>query len=108
MYIGFPTFLTFFRLVFSFVFSFVLYYGIPLNISWLNSSVAIIFCLVSSTDIFDGLFARWWKQETLLGKELDPLADKIFFIGPCLVLVALKKLYFYWAFIFISREILVT
>lgn len=108
MNVGIPTFLTLFRLVFSFIFPFILYYVLPFGIDWLNTSLAIIFFLVSLTDFFDGFLARWWKQETFLGKELDPIADKIFFIGPCIALVAMEKLYFYWAFIFISRELIIS
>jgi cardiolipin synthase (CMP-forming) len=37
----------------------------------------ILFCIAALTDALDGLIARMFKQETLLGKLLDPIADKI-------------------------------
>ena len=37
----------------------------------------ILFCIAAFTDLLDGLIARLFRQETLLGKLLDPIADKI-------------------------------
>lgn len=36
----------------------------------------MLFLLAAVTDWFDGYLARAWKQETKLGRMLDPIADK--------------------------------
>ena len=44
-----------------------------------NIHLAILFFLIASfTDFLDGYFARYLDQESILGANLDLLADKIF------------------------------
>ena len=44
-----------------------------------NIHLAIFFFLMASfTDFLDGYFARYLNQESILGANLDLLADKIF------------------------------
>ena len=43
--------------------------------SWIIS--VVLLAVAFATDIFDGYLARKLKQETSLGKVLDPVADKI-------------------------------
>lgn len=73
----------------------------------INIYLAILFILLSLTDFFDGYFARRYRQETLLGRILDPIADKFLLHSTLVTLVYLHKLYFYWAIIFIGREFFV-
>ena len=35
------------------------------------------FAAAAVTDLFDGLVARWFRQQTTLGAWLDPMADKL-------------------------------
>lgn len=100
-----PTILTLIRFVFPFVFSLCIYYLVPFNYVWLNIFFACLFLAVSFTDYLDGYLARKWHQETELGKVLDPVADKVFVAGPLIALVAINRLYFYWAVLLISREL---
>jgi cardiolipin synthase len=37
----------------------------------------LLFVLAGVTDLLDGLIARVWKQQTVLGAILDPMADKL-------------------------------
>ncbi|MFC2160226.1 CDP-alcohol phosphatidyltransferase family protein [Acidobacteriota bacterium] len=37
----------------------------------------VVFLIAVSTDLFDGIAARVWKQKTKLGTFLDPAADKL-------------------------------
>lgn len=39
------------------------------------------FVYAAATDFFDGYIARLFKDQTYLGKVLDPLADKIFLVA---------------------------
>lgn len=41
----------------------------------------LIFCLAASTDAFDGRLARKWGAVSEFGAILDPLADKIIYLG---------------------------
>ena len=41
----------------------------------------LLFTIAALTDFLDGFLARRWKQETLIGALLDPLADKILIIA---------------------------
>ena len=37
----------------------------------------LIFAIAGVTDALDGFIARFWKQQSLLGTYLDPIADKL-------------------------------
>jgi CDP-diacylglycerol--glycerol-3-phosphate 3-phosphatidyltransferase len=52
----------------------------------------IIFAIAAATDILDGYFARKRREETMLGKVLDPIADKMLTITALLVLVSMDTL----------------
>lgn len=41
----------------------------------------VVFIIAAVSDIFDGVLARRWKQVSDLGKELDPLADKLLLVA---------------------------
>jgi CDP-diacylglycerol--glycerol-3-phosphate 3-phosphatidyltransferase len=63
-----------------------------------------LFILFALTDLVDGFLARYYKQESNLGKALDPIADK-FLIYSCLIgLLAAGKIFFLWVIIFIGRD----
>ena len=57
-----------------------------------------LFLILSITDFLDGFFARRKKQETELGKVLDPIADKIltFLVMSCFLSMGMMNI---WAFI---------
>ena len=68
-----PNKLTISRIFLSFAFVFCVYDGsFPFHIAGF-----IILILGALTDVFDGFLARKFKQVTVLGKVLDPIADKI-------------------------------
>ncbi|OPX86699.1 MAG: CDP-diacylglycerol--glycerol-3-phosphate 3-phosphatidyltransferase [Pelotomaculum sp. PtaB.Bin104] len=69
---------------------------------------AAIFVLGAATDGLDGYFARKNKQVTLLGKFLDPLADKILVSAALITLVEMGRLSGAIAVVIISREFAVT
>jgi len=75
---------------------------------WLALS---IFVIAAITDFFDGYFARAWKQQSSLGRMLDPIADKLL-VGVALLMLASVGIIGDWslwaAIIILSREILVS
>ncbi|MEM1379346.1 MAG: CDP-alcohol phosphatidyltransferase family protein [Pseudomonadota bacterium] len=53
---------------------------------------AAVFAIAAATDLLDGYIARRRKEETALGRVLDPIADKMLTITALFVLVALGTL----------------
>jgi len=103
-----PTFLTLIRLIVSpLALPLLFVYFLPFNILWINCALAIIFLLMSLTDFFDGYLARRYKQETQIGKLLDPIADKFLVFSSLIALLTINKIYFYWVIILIGREFFV-
>jgi len=47
----------------------------------------VLFVLAATTDALDGYFARLLKQDTPLGRQLDPLIDKVIVAG-CYIYLA--------------------
>jgi CDP-diacylglycerol--glycerol-3-phosphate 3-phosphatidyltransferase len=106
--INLPTLLTLIRLIVSpLVLPLLLVYLLPLNFTWLNALLALLFLGMSITDFFDGYLARRYQQETRLGKLLDPLADKFLTYSALIALLAVGKIYFYWVILLIGREFFV-
>jgi len=68
----------------------------------------ILFLAASSTDFLDGYIARKRKEETVLGKLLDPLADKLLTCAVFIALVELRLAPAWLVYMIISREIIVT
>lgn len=100
-----PLRLTLIRLIVSPLFlPFGIYYLLPYNNMLINSVLALFFIILSLTDFFDGYLARKHNQETIIGKALDPLADKFLFFSALIAFVALHKLFFFWAILLIGRE----
>jgi CDP-diacylglycerol---glycerol-3-phosphate 3-phosphatidyltransferase len=103
-----PTILTLTRLIFSPLFlPILLVLLLPYDLFIINIALAALFVLLSLTDFFDGYLARKYQQETMLGRLLDPLADKFLFFSTLIALLAVGKIFFYWAIIFIGREFFV-
>jgi len=69
---------------------------------------SVVFWVACITDFYDGYFARKLRQVTILGKLLDPLADKLLVSGALLSLVELNLTPAWMAFIILAREIAIT
>lgn len=70
-----------------------------------------LFIAASISDFLDGYLARAWKQQSTLGRMLDPIADKLLVAACLLVLVSEGTIggWSLWAaFIILMREILVS
>jgi CDP-diacylglycerol--glycerol-3-phosphate 3-phosphatidyltransferase len=57
------------------------------NVFWWKVIAAILFMLASTTDYYDGYFARKYNATTNMGKFMDPVADKIL-VSSVLVMLA--------------------
>jgi len=68
----------------------------------------VIFVLGAVTDGLDGYLARKNNQVTILGKFMDPLADKILVSAALITLVEMGRLSGWIAVVIISREFAVT
>lgn len=69
---------------------------------------AILFWVASITDFYDGYLARKWRQITVLGKLLDPLADKLLVTGALISLIELNMTPAWMVFIILAREFTIT
>lgn len=69
---------------------------------------AMIFALASATDALDGYLARKFNQISLIGKFLDPLADKLIVLGTLVMLIELGRVSAWIVFIILAREIIIT
>lgn len=70
-----------------------------------------VYVLAAISDFFDGYLARRWRQQSSLGRMLDPIADKVLVAVVLLVLCAddiLRGGHIWAAIIILSREVLVS
>ncbi len=68
----------------------------------------LLFVLAAATDWVDGYVARRYEAVTVLGKLMDPLADKVLVSAALIMLIPLDRLPAWVALVILSREMLVT
>jgi len=71
----------------------------------------VVFSIAAITDYFDGMLARSLRQQSDLGRMLDPIADKLLVGAVLMMLVGmgrLSSLALYPAIVIMLREILVS
>jgi CDP-diacylglycerol--glycerol-3-phosphate 3-phosphatidyltransferase len=69
---------------------------------------AVVFGLAAITDWLDGWFARKWEIVTVLGKFLDPLADKLIVMAAFIMLIPMGRVPALAVFLILAREMVVT
>jgi CDP-diacylglycerol--glycerol-3-phosphate 3-phosphatidyltransferase len=67
-----------------------------------------VFSIAACTDWVDGYVARRYKAVTVLGKLMDPLADKVLVATALIMLIPLGRLPAWISLVILSREMLVT
>lgn len=67
-----------------------------------------LFLFGALTDLADGYLARKHKIESVLGKLMDPLADKMLVATPLIMLIPMGRIAAWVSLIIISRELAVT
>jgi CDP-diacylglycerol--glycerol-3-phosphate 3-phosphatidyltransferase/cardiolipin synthase len=78
---------------------------------WARWAALGVYAGAAITDFFDGYLARVWQQQSMIGRMLDPIADKLLVAATLLAVVANRTLvgWTIWAAIIIlCREILVS
>jgi len=74
-----------------------------------NSFIAaLLYALTSATDFLDGWLARRMGLVTVIGKFLDPLADKLVVISALVMLVHLGRVAAWVVVVIMAREFIVT
>jgi CDP-diacylglycerol--glycerol-3-phosphate 3-phosphatidyltransferase len=99
-----PNFLTTLRILLIPVFIVIFSEPTPTRSYW----AAAVFVTASLTDWIDGYIARKWGQETVVGKFLDPIADKLLVLSAVILLVEIGRVAGWVAIIILGREIAVT
>jgi CDP-diacylglycerol---glycerol-3-phosphate 3-phosphatidyltransferase len=69
---------------------------------------AMVVVLAGITDLLDGWLARRWQIESLIGKFLDPLADKLFLMVGLIMLMKLGRVDAWLVILLLSREFMIT
>lgn len=102
-----PNILTFLRLLVVPLFVFLLVNPTPNSSFW----ALILFIAASLTDWLDGYLARLYQSESIVGKVLDPLADKILVTAALVMLAANPnepRVPAWIVVVLLSRDLLIT
>lgn len=99
-----PNMLTLARIAAIPFFVWLTYEGDPLT----SVMAAVTFAVAAITDVIDGWLARRWNLVTVVGKFLDPLADKLIVNAALVMLVRLGRVPSWLVIVILSRELIVT
>ena len=78
---------------------------------WAAYAACALFSAAGITDWVDGYLARAWQEESVIGKFLDPIADKLLVAAVLMMLVAIGKvegLVVLAALVILLREVMVS
>ncbi len=100
-----PNILTGYRFVAAPLLLFCLYPGAE---TWVSLVGFILYTTAALTDLADGYIARKYHVESVLGKLMDPLADKVLVTAALVMLIPLGRMPAWVAFLILSRELIVT
>ena len=99
-----PNLLTFLRIVMIPAVLLLLSRGSPRDSFW----AAVVYAAAAITDFFDGWLARRQGLVSVLGKFLDPLADKLIVAATLVFLVPMGRIPAWAVVLLLSREITIT
>ncbi len=99
-----PNLLTFARIVMIPAVLLLLRRGSPRDCFW----ATVVYALAAITDFFDGWLARRQGLVSVLGKFLDPLADKLIVSATLVWLVSMGRIAAWAVVLLITREITIT
>lgn len=95
-----PNLLTLFRILLVPIFVILLIYGQTFY-------AFLVFMIAGVTDALDGFIARVFRQKTVLGAYLDPIADKLLLVSSYIVLAIISIIPPWLAVLVISRDIFI-
>jgi CDP-diacylglycerol--glycerol-3-phosphate 3-phosphatidyltransferase len=102
--INLPNLLTFLRILLIPVVLWLIAEGTPRANFW----AAIVYGVTAVTDFLDGWLARRQNLISVLGKFLDPLADKLLVMAVLVFMVDLGRVPFWAVIVIIGRELSIT
>ncbi len=70
-------------------------------------ATAVLFIIASSTDYYDGYFARKWNAMTNWGKFMDPIADKILVTTILVMFIPAGKIATWMVIILVCRDLVI-
>ena len=68
----------------------------------------VVFTVAACSDWVDGYCARLYKSETVLGRLMDPLADKVLVTTALIMLIPMGRLPAWVALLILCREMIIT
>jgi len=68
----------------------------------------LVFVIAAASDWVDGFVARRYEAVSVLGKLMDPLADKVMVTAALVMLIPLGRLPAWVALVILAREMMVT
>ncbi|MEW6219124.1 MAG: CDP-diacylglycerol--glycerol-3-phosphate 3-phosphatidyltransferase [Thermodesulfobacteriota bacterium] len=86
----------------------LLFFLTPGAPAWLDFISFVLFLSAALTDLADGYLARKHATETVLGKLLDPLADKLVVAAALILLIPMGRVPAWLSFLILAREIFIT
>jgi CDP-diacylglycerol--glycerol-3-phosphate 3-phosphatidyltransferase len=69
---------------------------------------ALIFTIAAVTDVVDGFLARRWNMITVVGKLMDPLADKLIVMAALVMMTRLGRVHAWVVIVLLGRELIVS
>lgn len=99
-----PNMLTLGRIVLIPLFVWLTYEADPLD----SLLAAAVFAVAAITDIVDGYLARRWNLITVVGKFMDPLADKLIAMAALVMMVRLGRIAAWVVIVLLAREFIVS
>jgi CDP-diacylglycerol--glycerol-3-phosphate 3-phosphatidyltransferase len=99
-----PNMLTLGRIFLIPVFVWLTYDADPLSSLW----AGLVFAVASITDVVDGYLARRWNLITVVGKFMDPLADKLIAMAALVMMVRLGRIAAWVVIVLLARELIVS
>lgn len=70
--------------------------------------VASLFILAAISDVIDGYYARKFKMVSIIGKFIDPVADKLMHMAVMIMLLPMGRFLPWLTVVILFREILIT
>ncbi|ATB40572.1 CDP-diacylglycerol--glycerol-3-phosphate 3-phosphatidyltransferase [Cystobacter fuscus] len=99
-----PNMLTLGRIALIPLFVWLTYEADPLD----SLLAAAVFAVAAITDIVDGYLARRWNLITVVGKFMDPLADKLIAMAALVMMVRLGRIAAWVVIVLLAREFIVS